>query len=339
MTTLGVPQTYIIAHELCHQWFGDHVTYATWGDVWLSEGFATFSEQLFLTHFWGAAAGLTHRQEYLSLALSDACGELYVTDTTSATTLFDENTVYAKGQGVVTMLRYLAPADSLFFLVLQTYQNTYGFGNASTADLQAVAESVYGFPLDTFFNQWVYGKGYPEYRITWDQAGGTVIVKLIQTTSCPASTPHFSTPLELQLHSTTADTIVKVYNSLDTQYFTFAWSPAMASLILNPDVWTICRTTTAIKQDTTLRYHLGIKNTFPNSVKIFPNPTKNYWQIDALPDDTGVTLTDINGHTLWQGRSNSAGTILVPGNNLPAGDYLLKLSNGNSEQNVKLVHW
>ncbi|MBC7554052.1 MAG: hypothetical protein H7257_08735, partial [Taibaiella sp.] len=50
MTTIGVPNTYVIAHELAHQWFGDNVTYKTWGDVWLSEGFATFAEQLFLGH-------------------------------------------------------------------------------------------------------------------------------------------------------------------------------------------------------------------------------------------------------------------------------------------------
>ena len=339
MTTIGVPNTYIIAHELTHQWFGDHVSYATWGDVWLSEGFATFSEQLFLDHFWGAAAGLAHRQGLLSYALGSVCGELFVTDTTTASTIFDYPTVYAKGQGVVTMLRYLAPADSLFFKVLQTYQNTYGFSNAKTADLQAIAESIYGFSLDTFFNQWVYGKGYPRYKISWDQVGTTVIVKLIQQASCPASTPHFSTLLELQLHSTSADTIVKVYNSLDTQVFTFDWASTMSSVKLNPDVWTICSTLGTIKQDSTLRNILEIKSVFTDKVKIFPNPSKNSWVVEHLPQDTGLTLSDMNGRVLWRGKTNNNGIISVPGINLPAGNYLLKLSNSNNSESVKLVHW
>ena len=206
---------------MCHQWFGDHVSYSDWGDVWLSEGFATFSESLFFDHFWGAAAAKTHRQGLLNQALSSSCGELFVTDTSGPNTLFNQPTVYAKGQAVVNMLRYIAPADSLFFQVLRTYQQTYAFGNANTANLQAIAEAAYGFSLDTFFTQWVYGKGYPKYAVTWDQVGSTVVVKLIQTTSCPASTTHFSTPLELQLHSATADTFIKVYNSLDTQVYIF----------------------------------------------------------------------------------------------------------------------
>ncbi len=339
MTTIGTPTTDVIAHELCHQWFGDHVTYATWGDVWLSEGFATFSEQLFLTHFWGPAAGLAHRQDLLSSALSSTCGELYVTDTSSATTLFDYPTVYAKGQGVVTMLRYLAPSDDIFFQVLRNYQTTYAFGNASTANLKAIAESLYGFNLDTFFNQWVYGKGFPRYKVTWDQVGTSVVVKLVQQASCPATTPHFSTPLELQLHSASADTIVKVYNSLDTQVFTFDWSPEMASVILNPDVWTICTKVGMIKQDTTLRALLNVQSLFAEKAKIYPNPSKNSWVIEQLPQDTGLTLTDMNGRILWRGKSNSYGIALIPGNNLPPGNYLLKLSNGTHSDSIKLEHW
>jgi len=334
MTTIGVPNTYIIAHELCHQWFGDHVTYATWGDVWLSEGFATFSEQIFLNHFWGSAAALAHRQTYLTEALGDPCGEVYVTDTSSATTLFYQPTVYAKGQGVVTMLRYLAPTDSMFFQVLQNYQATYGFSNASTADLKAIAESVYGFNLDTFFNQWIYGKGYPVYKVSWNQVGSTIYVQLIQTTSCP-STPLFSTPLELELSSGATDTIIKVYNNADTTLYTFTWTPDMTALYFNPDIWTICRQLGGIVHDVTL----GTGNVLPYQIKVLPNPSENYWEIYALPKGTALALTDMNGHIIWQGTSTNVNTTIIPATHLAPGDYLLKLSNGNDSQSIKLVHW
>ena len=333
MTTIGVPTTYVIAHELTHQWFGDHVSYRTWGDVWLSEAFATFDEQMFYTHFWGAAAGLAHRQSLLSSALGDACGELYVTDTTTANSLFYQPTVYNKGQGVVTMLRYLAPQDSLFFKGLRTYQQTYGLGNASTADLKAIMETAYGgMNLDTFFNQWVYGKGYPIYSISWNQIGTNVYVKLIQTRSCSATTEHFSTPLELELRSATTDTIVKVYNSLDTQVFQFQWSAAMDSVVLNPDIWTVLKQSGHATHNTAL----GISSVSPVHLQIHPNPTKNYWQIEQLPRDTGLVLTDMTGRVLWRGTS-AAGTTTIPGDKLPAGDYLLKL--GDTTDSIKLVHW
>ena len=335
MTTIGVPFTWTIAHELTHQWFGDNVSYLTWGDVWLSEGFATFDEQLFYEHFWGTAAGLSRRQYYLNMAIGDVCGETFVTDTTTAGSDFYQPTVYAKGQGIVTMLRYLAPQDSLFFKGLRTYQTTYGFSNASTADLKAIMETAYGgMNLDTFFNQWVYGKGYPKYALTWNQVGSTVYVKLVQTRSCPASyNVHFSTPLELELKSATADTIVKVYSSLDTQVFTFNWAPIMDTVLLNPDVWTILRQYGFSTHDITL----GVGGVAIGNITVSPNPTAYNWTVDGLDENIPLTLTDMNGRTIWQGKS-AKGRGIIMASKLPPGDYLLTIGSGNADS-IKLVHW
>jgi len=335
MTTIGVPNTYIIAHELCHQWFGDHVTYATWGDVWLSEGFATFSEQLFYTHFWGPAAGLAHRKALNNSAMSPACGSVYVTDTSGPSTIFSTTYVYDKAQAVVNMLRYIAPADSLFFTVLKTYQQHFAFGNASTSDLKHIADSVYSMNLDTFFNQWIYGQGYPSYKIWWDQVGSTVYVKLVQIASCPSVTPLFRTPLELQLHGASADTIVKVYNYLDTQVFTFNWAQTMDSVMLNPDVWTLCKLIGTVHKDTTLPLGINFKT---QSFKVFPNPTKNFWQVEQLPENTDLTLIDMFGKMVWTGKSDRDKTI-IPGKQLPAGEYILHLSSGEENSTMKLTHW
>ena len=337
MTTIGLPSpaySYIVAHELTHQWFGDNVSYASWHEVWLSEGFACFAEQLFFNQFWSATAAKTHRQQLLNSALGRPCGMVYINDTTTSDSLFDQPTVYDKGQGVINTLRYMAPTDSQFFQVLKTYQQTYALGNASTADFKNIAETVYGMNLDTFFNQWIYGRGYPEYRISWDQVGNTVYVKLIQTQSCPSYTSHFSTPLELQLHSSAADTVVQVYNSTDTQVFTFNWAPTMATVYLNPDVWTVCKLLGTVTRDTSL----GVGSVLLHNIKIFPNPSKKYWQIDQLAENTSLMLTDIYGHVLWQSHSDN-GSAVIPGDGLPAGDYLLKISSNHYEGSIKLVHW
>jgi len=331
MTTIGDLTTVTIAHELAHQWFGNSVTYKTWGDMWLSEGFATFSEQIFYDHFWGPAAARSHRQAFLAQALTQPAGMTYVNDTSTSDSLFTVNQ-YPKAAIIINTLRYLAPVDTMFFQVLKTYQSTYPYGLASTADFKAIAESVYGFALDTFFNQWIYGRGYPLYKVSWNQVGTTVYLKLIQTTSC-AYTPHFSTPVELQLHATGADTFVQVYNSLDTQIFTLDWAPTITTTILNPDVWTLCKQNGAILHDVTL----GVSDALPANIKILPNPTKNYWRIEQLPDGTKLTLIDMNGNISWQGKS-SKGNATIPGDKLPAGNYLLKLSGG-IDDTIKLVHW
>ena len=334
MTTIGVPNTYVIAHELTHQWFGDCVSYDLWGDTWLSEAFATFDEQMFYNHFWSPAAGLAHRQLLLNSALAATCGEVFVTDTTTANTLFYQPTVYNKGQGVVTMLRYLAPEDSLFFKGLRTYIRTYGYGNASVADLKSVMETAYGgMNLDTFFNQWIYGKGFPIYSVHWNQTGSNVVVRLIQTQSCPATTNHFSTPLELELHAGSLDTIVKVYNSIDTQWYTFNWSPTMDTVMLNPDIWTVCKQNGHVIHDP----ELGVTTIVQGSLKVSPNPSSNNWRVEGMAENTALTLTDMNGRTIWQGKSIKDATT-IPGDKLPPGDYFLKLGDNNTGS-IKLVHW
>ncbi len=333
MVTIGVPSTYVIAHELCHQWFGDNVTYKTWGDVWLSEGFATFSEQLFLSHFWGAAAGRAQRQNYQSIATSNSCGRLYVNDTTTSDSLFNGTTVYAKGQAVVRMLQYAAPSDSVFFNVLRTYQSNFAQGHASTADLKAIAETAYGHSMDTFFNQWVYGRGYPTYNMSWDQVGSTVYVKLVQKRSCPSGyNTHFNTYLQLQLHSATADTFIKVYNTLDTQVYTFDWATTMTNIYLNPDIWTLLKLINPVVHDP----KLGVGSILPTNLKIFPNPTKNFWQVEELQEGISLALYDVSGRSVWQGTSTTGNTV-IPGQKLPAGNYFLKV--GSAPESIQLMHW
>eukprot|EP01030_Chromulinospumella_sphaerica_P013813 gene13813-biopygen12077 len=216
MTTIGVTNTTTIAHELMHQWFGDHVTYRSWRHMWLSEGFATYGENLYLQHFWSEAAATALRQGFISQVVSQPCGMTYVNDTTTSDSLFTRNQ-YPKAAMIINTLRYMAPNDDVFFNTLRTYQSTYSFGNATTEDFKTIAETFYGFDLDTFFNQWIYGRGYPNYRATWNQVGSTVYVKLMQSQTCPSYTNHFSTPVEVHLRAGSVDTFIKVYNSIDTQ--------------------------------------------------------------------------------------------------------------------------
>jgi len=334
MTTIGVTQTPLIAHELGHQWFGDHVTYKTWPHVWVSEGFATYTEQLYVAKFWGATAAFNYRAAQYNYVMSWPGGRVYIDDTTSPSTLFDQRLVYDKGAGVLHMLRFQAPADSVFFTVLKTYQQQYAFGNANTDDLKAVFESIYAQNLDTFFNQWIYEQGFPTYSASWNQTGNTVFAQLTQTTSAPISVAVFFMPIELQFHSLSGDTIVKVYNDQATQLYSFTWAKTVTGMTIDPNNWIIHGTGTITFDSTVHVPALALAD-----VKVYPNPSNDLWRIDKLPAGTEMSLTDMNGRTLWTGTSSSA-PVSVPGKHLSSGTYLLKLKTATGDtSSIRLVHW
>jgi len=138
MTTLGNfiitgNGTYelIIAHELAHQWYGDCVSFLTFKDVWLSEGFATYSEQLWVDKVsgWQAACdyvSTSYHQYYINW--ENGAGPRVIYDPPFNSYFSPPS--YEKAASVLHMLR-LKVGETAFFNILQTYFSTYHNGNSS----------------------------------------------------------------------------------------------------------------------------------------------------------------------------------------------------------------
>jgi aminopeptidase N len=147
-----------VAHELSHQWFGDSVSVADWSDIWLNEGFATYSEGLWLEHlYWrgGLDDWVKHQYEE-AVSHSDY---FVPPGTPPADDLFNEG-VYVRGGLTLHALR-LEVGDEAFFAILKAYFARYKNGNATTEDFIAVAEEISGKELDEFFDMWLYSENLP----------------------------------------------------------------------------------------------------------------------------------------------------------------------------------
>ncbi|MBI3949013.1 MAG: M1 family metallopeptidase [Acidobacteria bacterium] len=154
----------VIAHELSHQWWGDWVTMATWHDVWLNEGFATYAEVLFAERLLNLNPGDLMDRSYDDHRASGALrGTVYAEDLENPWD--DSAAIYVKGAWVLHMLRHVM-TDEPFFAALKDYGRRFAFSNASTEDFQRVCEDHYGAPLDWFFQQWVYAPARPIYRVS-----------------------------------------------------------------------------------------------------------------------------------------------------------------------------
>lgn len=334
MTTLGNFSPSLVAHELGHQWFGDHVTCSTWADIWLNEGFASYSEYLYEAHSNGATAAALKMSMIHNDVMDEPDGSVYCTDTTDEDRIFDSRLSYDKGAAIVHTLRFVAGNDVLFFTLLQHYQQQFGGGTATTEQFKAFAATEYGQNMDAFFSQWIYGEGYPTYAAKWNQVGDQVIFRLSQTTSKPSSVSFFVTPLELRLSSATGDTVVKVYNNIADQNFTFTWNKTMTGMAVDPNNWILNKTGSIVKDNTLL----SLEDASSIIGKVYPNPTLKNWTVDGLTPGCSLNLTDMSGRLLWQGNNGSKAVLNVDASDLATGMYLLRITDkqGHS-QNIKLL--
>ncbi|MER5964500.1 M1 family metallopeptidase [Streptomyces sp. NPDC002057] len=145
-----------LVHELAHQWFGNSVSPATWRDLWLNEGFATYAEWLYTEEFEHVPA----RTHFERAFAQDANWAFSPADPPSAENLFDPP-VYQRGAMVLHKLRETV-GDATFDRILRGWPAKYRHANASTADFTAYAESVAGRDLDALWDVWLYGDGRPE---------------------------------------------------------------------------------------------------------------------------------------------------------------------------------
>ncbi len=136
-----------LVHELAHQWTGDAVSPATWKDIWLNEGFATYSEWLWTERTGGEPASEQARG-IRALGLDSPPGDPGVAG------LFGP-AVYHRGALTLQALRE-AVGDEAFFRTLRAWVDEHTGRSASTLDLIALAERESGQELDALFDAWLY---------------------------------------------------------------------------------------------------------------------------------------------------------------------------------------
>ena len=155
------PTESTVAHEIGHQWFGDVVSPGRWQDIWLNEGFATWTSWLWSEHTGGPTAAELFRQNYEARPAGDAFWDVRVGDP-GVDRMFS-GAVYDRGAMTVQALRQKV-GDDAFFEILRTWVTRYRYRTATTTDFVAVAERVSGVRLDHFFQVWLFT---PEKPTAW----------------------------------------------------------------------------------------------------------------------------------------------------------------------------
>jgi len=330
MSTMGFFQSWLVAHELGHQWFGDNVTCATWADIVINEGFASYSEYLYADHFRGRAAATADITDRQRIVMSQPGGSVYVDDTTNENRIFSSRLSYDKGACVIHTLRHIINNDTYFFDLLRAWQTSMKDSTGTIDDFKELTKTllgnnINGTSVDTFFSQWFYGEGFPKYDVKWNQAGNNVYVQIDQTTSAPWSVPLFKIPLELRLRSATGDTIIRVQNDMPSQSYSFTWNKTVTTFAIDPNNWITDSLASMARQ-----MNLGIAGFESARINIYPNPASTGWTVAGIPTGSELMLTDVTGKTIYTTHNGNEGKIEVPAYRLPTGLYLLQVRNSSN---------
>ena len=329
------------AHELGHSWFGDNVTPATFGDIWLSEGFASYIEYIAHERIHSDSVAQQWMANAMQTARTKTEGSVYVPESywENEERILDYELEYKKGAILVHMIRNIINNDSLFFNILREFQTRYNKSTATAMQFKNVLEGISGLNFTDFFDQWFYGEGYPEFYFTWSQTETTLTISSVENTTS-AATPLFKMPLEFKLTTASGDKIIRLNQTSNNETFYLDITEPVTSLKFDPNSWILARLrsiTVDTERDEEIPIKFNLEQNYPNP---FNPVTTIMYQIPA-ESHVIIKVYDMLGKeiTTLVNSNKSAGSyeLKFDARSLVSGVYYCSLQSGDFIQTKKLL--
>ncbi len=317
-----------VAHELSHQWFGDKITCGSWNEAWLNEGFATFAEHVvFEKNLMTNAEFLAHLSTQINNITSLPNGKIYVDDADlgNIATVFSGRLTYVKGGFALRMIKWIL-GDDVFYQMIKDYvaNPNFAYKYATTEDFKNQILVSTGKDFTGFFNDWIYGEGYPSYQIKWNQtaANQNIKLKISQTQSDP-SVSFFEMPLPIRVNGTNGEIAELVLNNTSNdQFFSEPINFEVANVEFN-------KTLEIIEKNSTVTFDaaLATNSVLKDEILLFPNPVKNELNFKGITKVSGYEIYSVDGKLIKKGNYNPASSINI--STLNTGNYLIKIGGKN----------
>ncbi|PIP54010.1 MAG: hypothetical protein COX07_07670 [Bacteroidetes bacterium CG23_combo_of_CG06-09_8_20_14_all_32_9] len=343
MTSLGYLDTWLVAHELTHQWFGDHITCANWQDIWINEGFASYGEYIYAQDMVSQVNADENMAYCHKRARSEPNGSVYVpfADVWNEGRIFNGNLSYKKGSAIIHMLRYLSNNDSLFFVALKQMQTQFADSVITGEDVKNIFENINGKSFDEFFDQYYYGEGFPFYILIWQQDStitgfDNLKIQLVQWGSS-ANNQLFTTPLQIKISfAENPDSVIVIQPSQNVQIFNVdVNNNKVSGLTFDPQNW--------ILDSLLYIFHISqeVAQIKPDDffISLNPNPaTENLYFRYSGPDDFNgsIKFLDLSGREILLYPLDSKEKI-IPLNGIKPGMYLAEIRGNHINLVRKMV--
>jgi aminopeptidase N len=341
LTTINSWNENTTLHEYAHQWFGDMITCASWSNIFLNEGFATWNESYWVERTGGYTAYknmiLTDASSYMSgnpgWAISVPSWDVTTPD---ANTLFNFAITYCKGSCVLHLLRYTL-GDSLFFAGMKAYATdtaNFKLKNTTIPEFFGKMGSVAGQDLSWFYNAWIYQPNHPTYQNNYyftNLGGGQYRVNFLAKQT---SASFFPIPIMIKMSfATGADTTVKVMNNVNNQMFSFIFNRQPTAVVFDPNNEIVIKTASLImgteENISSTPSQFELKQNYPNPFNPVTNieydiPKNSNVKV-IVYDNSGKEVSVIVNEFKQAGKYSSSFNAM----NLASGVYFYKIQAGD----------
>lgn len=332
MTTQGYFIDWLTAHELGHQWWGDNVTCASWADIWVNEGFASYSEQLMYEFLKTPIQARNNMLNVHSNVMNQPGGSVWVEDSLNTGRIFSGRLTYDKGAAIVHTMRFIMNDDELFFQTLRDFQNEFADSVAIGLDLQDAFTAASGIDYTSVFNEWYFGEGYPTYTVrNARDEYGQLHIRVTHTTS--SSTPTFTNPIELSINrSGLLDTIIRLEITSNDEYFKIDDIDLVESVdAIDPNNWIIDGNSQVVRDQSMIA---GLSENEINAPRIV-NPMNDQLEIFTDLPELEIRLVDLRGRSLIQTSISQNQSVDV--SELKSGRYLVFMTSADGKTWVRQV--
>ncbi len=321
----------LVAHEMAHQWFGDFVTLASWHDIWLNEGFATYLSALVYENLLNGYYWPIWKENTIKKITSEPGGSVYVADTTDVNRIFNGRLSYSKGAYLLHMLRW-EMSDTLFFKGLKNYLTDPDIANGFATQEKFVKhmEAAADTTFTEFFNDWYYGEGYPLFQLTYftDYSNLGKIKLRIHQNQSNTSIPFYEMHVPIRAWTGGKSKDLRLYNTMQDQEFTIS-THAIDSIQFDPEKWLLAKSDIITP---VLHVSKSIQ------IQIFYEPSKKQLRV-ILPNPSGnetLRIIDLKGRIVKVYGLSGIDTY-VDISYLKTGIYLTEIHSNRTKKVEKIM--
>jgi len=153
------PDRTTVVHETAHQWFGDSVGLERWPNIWLNEGFATWTQWYFAERHGGRSAQSVFAELYRRPASQTHFWNPPSGHPGQAKNLFAVST-YVRGAMTLQALRDKIGTHDLL-RIMRTWATEHRHAHGDIEEFIALADKISGEHLRGFFHRWLFQRGKP----------------------------------------------------------------------------------------------------------------------------------------------------------------------------------